>query len=83
MNRDSGQFRGKRMTGSGRKSVRTALFMSMLAVIQFNPKLMAFYKRLVTQGKAKMVALVAAMRKLIVILNSMLKNNEPWRLQNA
>lgn len=83
MNRDSGQFRGKRMTGSGRKSIRTALFMAMLAVIQFNPKLKAFYKHLVDQGKPKMVALVAAMRKLIVILNSMLKNNESWRLQNA
>lgn len=83
MNRDSGQFRGKRMTGSGRKNVRTALFMAMLAVIQFNPKLKFFYERLVAQGKAKMVALVAAMRKLIVILNSMLKNNVSWRLQNA
>lgn len=83
INRDSGQFRGKRMTGSGRKSVRTALFMTMLAAIQFNPKLKEFYRHLVEQGKPKMVALVAAMRKLIVILNSMLKNNEPWRLQNG
>lgn len=83
MNRDSGQFRGKRMTGSGRKSVRTALFMTTLAVIQFNPKLKAFYKHLVDQGKAKMIAMVAVMRKLIIILNSMLKNNESWRLQNA
>jgi len=83
MNRDSGQFRGKRMTGAGRKSVRTALFMAMLAVVQFNPKLKAFYKHLVAQGKPKMVALVAAMRKLIIILNSMLKNNEQWRVQNA
>lgn len=83
MNRDSGQFREKRMTGSGRKSVRTALFMTTLAVIQFNPKLKAFYKHLVDQGKSKMIALVAVMRKLIVILNSMLKNNESWRLQKA
>lgn len=70
MNRDSGQYRGKRMTGSGRKSVRTALFMAMLAAIQFNPKLKKFYEHLVSQGKAKMVAIVAAMRKLIIILNS-------------
>lgn len=83
MNRDSGQFRGKRMTGSGRKSVRTALFMATLAVTQFNPLLKTFYKHLVEQGKPKMVALVAVMRKLIIILNSMLKNNESWRLQNA
>jgi transposase len=83
MNRDSGQFRGKRITGAGRKSVRTALFMSTLAIIQFNPRLKMFYNHLVDQGKCKMIALVATMRKLIVILNSMLKNNEPWRLQNA
>lgn len=83
MNRDSGQFRGKRMTGSGRKNVRTALFMTTLAVIQFNPKLKGFYNHLVNQGKAKMIAMVAVMRKLIIILNSMLKNNEAWRLQNA
>ena len=83
INRDSGQFRGKRMTGSGRKSVRTALFMTTLAVIQFNPKLKTFYKHLVAQGKSKMIAMVAVMRKLIVILNTMLKNNESWRLQNA
>ena len=83
MNRDSGQFRGKRMTGSGRKSVRNALFMTTLAVIQFNPKLKTFYKHLVDQGKSKMIAMVAVMRKLIVILNTMLKNNESWRLQNT
>lgn len=83
MNRDSGQFRGKRMTGSGRKSVRTALFMTTLAVTQFNPLLKTFYKHLVEQGKPKMVAIVAVMRKLIIILNSMLKNNESWRLQNT
>ena len=81
MNRDSGQFRGKRMTGSGRQNVRTALFMTTLAVIQFNPKLKAFYKHLVDQGKTKMIALVAVMRKLIVILNSMLKNNEAWNYE--
>jgi len=78
MNRDSGQFRGKRMTGGGRKNVRKALFMASLSVIQFNPKLKQFYRRLVDSGKTKMVALVATMRKLIVILNTMLKNNEDW-----
>lgn len=83
MNRDSGILRGKRMTGSGRKSIRTALFMSTIAIIQFNPKLKTFYKHLVEIGKSKMVAIVATMRKLIVILNSMLKNNESWRMQNA
>lgn len=83
MNRDSGQFRGKRMTGCGRKKARTALYMTTLAVIQFNPKLKAFYKHLVDQGKTKMIAFVATMRKLIVTLNSMLKNNESWLFKNA
>ena len=78
MNRDSGQFRGKRMTGSGRKHIRTALFMAMLSIIQFNKPLKTFYDRLVKQGKAKMVALVAAMRKLLTILNTMLKSNASW-----
>lgn len=78
MNRDSGAFRGKRMTGGGRKDVRKALFMACLAVIQFNPALKIFYKRLVSSGKAKMTALVATMRKLIVVLNAMLKNNAFW-----
>lgn len=79
MNRDSGLFRGKRMTGGGRKDVRKALFMACLAVIQFNPTLKKFYKRLVASGKAKMTAMVATMRKLIVILNAMLKNNQSWK----
>jgi transposase len=83
MNRDSGQFRGKRMTGSGRKKVRTSLFMATLSVVRFNEPLKIFYNRLVAQGKAKMVAMVAAMRKLIVILNSMIKNNQSWRLKAA
>lgn len=83
VNRDSGQFRGKRMTGGGRKNVRTALFMAMLSIIQCNSKLKAFYQHLVKEGKVKMIALVATMRKLIIILNTMLKNNEPWRIQIA
>lgn len=83
INRDSGQFKGKRMTGSGRVNVRKALFMAMLAVIQFNHRLQSFYKKLLAAGKAKMVALVAAMRKLLIILNAMLKNNQPWRLQTS
>lgn len=83
INRDSGQFRGKRMTGAGRKKVRTALFMAMLSVIQYNKKLKAFYEHLLSQGKAKMVALIATMRKLIIILNSMLKNNQNWRVKTC
>jgi transposase len=78
MNRDSGQFRGKRTTGGGRVRVRTALYMPMLTVIRCNPVIRRFYQRLVDQGKAKMTALVAAMRKLLTILNTMIKNNQLW-----
>jgi len=78
MNRDSGQFRGKRTTGGGRVRVRTALYLPMLTVIRCNPVIRRFYQRLVDQGKAKMTALVAAMRKLLTILNTMIKNNQLW-----
>jgi transposase len=78
MNRDSGQQRGKRTTGGGRVCVRTALYMPMLTVIRCNPVLRRFYQRLVDHGKAKMTALVAAMRKLVTILNTMIKNNQLW-----
>jgi transposase len=76
--RDSGTFRGKRMTGGGRKNIRCRLFMPTLVAVRHNPVLKAYYTRLVSQGKCKMVALVAAMRKLICILNAMLKNNQKW-----
>jgi transposase len=78
MNRDSGQFRGKRTTGGGRVQVRTALYMPMLTVVRCNPVLRQFYQRLLEHGKAKMTALVAAMRKLVTILNTMIKNNQLW-----
>lgn len=77
-NRDSGQFRGKRMTGGGRVQVRCALYMPMLTVIRCNPVIAQFYQRLLEQGKAKMTALIAAMRKLLTILNTMIKNNQLW-----
>lgn len=80
INRDSGTFRGRRMTGSGRAKVRTGLFMASLSVIRCNKHLKFFYNKLVKNGKTKMVALVATMRKLIVILNSMIKNEQSWHL---
>ena len=79
INRDSGQYRGKRMTGGGRRDIRAALYMPILSAIQHNPVLRRFYQRLLNEGKQKMVAVVACMRKLLVILNTMLKNNEPWK----
>jgi len=78
INRDSGQFRGKRMTGGGRVRVRTALYMPMLAAIRCNPRIRQFYQRLVDNGKSKMTALVAAMRKLLTILNTLIQKNELW-----
>lgn len=77
-NRDSGTLRGKRTTGGGRVDVRNALFMPTLVAIRHNPTIKAFYNRLVEKGKPKMVALIAAMRKLITILNVMIKEGKNW-----
>lgn len=79
INRDSGTLRGKRMTGGGRAAVRKALFMPTLVAIRHNPALRAFYQRLLANGKAKMTAVVACMRKLLITLNAMLRENTPWR----
>ena len=78
INRDSGLYRGKRMTGGGRRRVRSGLHMSMLAATRYNPVIRKFYQHLLDQGKAKMTAIVASMRKLLIIMNTMLKNNQPW-----
>jgi len=77
-NRDSGIFRGKRMTGGGRSDIRSRLFMPTLVAVRHNPVLKIYYLRLLDQGKCKMVALIAVMRKLICILNTMIKNNQKW-----
>jgi transposase len=78
MNRDSGQFRGQRTTGGGRVQVRNALYMPMLTALRCNPVIRRFYQRLVDQGKAKMTALVAAMRKLLTIFNTLIKTDQLW-----
>ena len=78
INRDSGTFRGKRMTGGGRCDVRARLYMPTLVAIRFNPVIRQFYQRLVNGGKSKMIAVVAAMRKLLTILNVMIAKNEYW-----
>lgn len=82
INRDSGQLRGKRMTGGGRRTLRKALYMPTLVAIKHNPKIRAFYLHLLQKGKPKMVALIACMRKLLTLLNILVKNNQAWR-QNA
>ncbi len=78
-NRDSGQRRGSRHIEGGRRQVRQALYMATLAASRFNPVIRASYQRLLAKGKAKKVALVACMRKLLTILNAMLKKQQPWR----
>lgn len=78
LNRDSGTFRGKRMTGGGRRSVRARLFMPTVVACHHNPVIRAFYQRLLQHGKSKMTALVAAMRKILTILNTMLAKGETW-----
>lgn len=83
INRDSGKLNGKRRIRGGRHRVRTVMFMAMLSSIQCNPVFKRFYERLKAQGKIPKVALIACMRKMIVVLNTMLKNQEPWREKMA
>ncbi|WP_424141123.1 transposase [Sodalis glossinidius] len=78
INRDSGTMRGRRTIFGGRGGVRTALYIAALVATRFNPVIKAFYTRLLAAGKAKKVALVACMRKLLTILNAMLRKNEEW-----
>ena len=79
LNRDSGRFKGRRMIWGGRAAVRSALYMSTLAVIRFNPIIRQFYQRLRNAGKCFKVAIVACMRKLLIILNAMVRNQTTWR----
>lgn len=78
INRDSGRQRGKRRIQGGRASIRTVLYMATLSATQCNPVIKAFYKKLISQGKHKKVAITACMRKLITILNTMVKNKTEW-----
>lgn len=78
MNRDSGRHKGKRYIRGGRHKVRTVLFVSMMSAIQCHPKLKPMYQRLLAAGKPKKVAIVACMRKQLIILNTMVKNGTYW-----
>jgi transposase len=78
LNRDSGRFRGKRTVWGGRARVRAALYMAALTATRYNPIIKAFYHRLCEAGKARKVALTACMRKLLIILNSMVKHQQTW-----
>lgn len=83
LNRDSGLMRGKRMIFGGRAPVRTALYMGTLTATRCNPVIKAFYQRLVAAGKPKKVALTACMRKLLIILNAMVRQGTRWSPQLA
>ena len=76
-NRDSGLSRGKRRIRGGRAPIRTVLYMAMLSAIQHDSIMKAFYEELVTQGKHKIIAITACMRKTVVNLNTMVRNDTP------
>jgi transposase len=78
--RQSGQWRGKSFIGGGRASVRSALFMAAMVASRHNPNLKSFREQLIARGKAKKTALVAVARKLLTILNAIIRDQQPWRL---
>lgn len=79
LNRDSGQYRGSRRVWGGRADVRSVLYMAALAATRWNPVIRAFHQRLIAAGKKPKVAITACMRKLLTILNAMVKSGESWR----
>ncbi len=81
--RQSGQWKGKSFIGGGRADVRAALFTGAMVAARHNPDLKAFRDRLVQAGKPKLVAMVATARKLLTILNAIVRDQQPWRQQNA
>jgi len=78
--RQSGKWRGKSFIGGGRTAVRCALFMGAMVAKQHNPILKAFFERLVAAGKPKMVAIIAVARKLLTMLNAIIRDNRPWQI---
>jgi transposase len=83
VNKDSGRKQGKRRIFGGRAPVRSVLYMAALSAKKHNPKIKKFYERLLKQGKEKKVALTACMRKLLVILNAMLRTKQSWQAEAA
>ena len=79
INRDRGTLRGRRMIAGGRAAVRPVLYMATLSAVRHNPIIAAFYQRFVTAGRPGKVALTAAMRKRLVILNAILRDQRPWQ----
>lgn len=83
MNKESGRFKGHRKIQGGRHQVRTVLYMAMMSAIQSNPVFKETYQRLVAAGKPKKVAIIACIRKMVVILNSMLRDGVLWEAPKA
>lgn len=83
LNRDSGKYKGKRRIWGGRADIRSVLYMGTLVASQHNPVIKAFYDRLCQAGKPKKVALTACMRKLLTILNAMVRNQTMWQANHA
>ncbi len=83
VNKDSGRKQGKRRVYGGRATVRSVLYMAAMAARRYNPRIKKFYEELIRRGKEKKVALTACMRKLIVILNAMLRTNQSWHFGSA
>ena len=75
----SGQWRGKAFISGGRSSVRAALFLATMAAVRHNPAIREFRQRLLAAGKPKMVAMIACMRKLLTILNAIIRDQKPWQ----
>jgi len=82
-NKDSGRRRGKRRVKGGRVEIRSVLYMATLSAIKYNPVIQSFYQDLCSRGKEKKVAIVACMRKLLTILNAMIRDDQPWRDQQS
>lgn len=81
--RQSGQWRGRSFIGGGRATVRSALFLGAMVAARHNPELKRFRDRLIQAGKPKLVAIVATARKLLTVLNAIIRDQQPWRQQNA
>ena len=79
MNKDSGQKEGRRRIFGGRSYVRRVLYMATLVATRHNTRIRAFYQKLLAKGKTKKVALTAAMRKLVTILNTLIKTDQTWQ----
>jgi len=83
MTRQSGNYRGKSFTQGGRKHIRDPLFMATLSAIKHNPVIYEFYQRLLAKGKPPMVAITACMRKIVTILNALVRDNSQWNFAKS